>query len=208
MLRLHVPGQRKAQAGISILTVQAPDPIYSAAVSQARVRSRISSCSNSASAAKVPNTRRPAAAVVSILRALPGEHPSAHAAGRQVLHGVAQVRGCGRGGRASRRRAHRQSGACARSCQAPVGRRGRRTRRRGRRGRRRRPRPAARRAAGPATGSRPPLRRGRSRSACVVNGRLRHTVADAVRRAPPCVVSRVGFYLLQRSSVRLCETSS
>ena len=30
------------------------------------------------------------------------------------------------------------------------------------------------RAAGPATGNRPPLRRGRSRSACVVNGRLRH----------------------------------
>ena len=46
---------------------------------------------------------------------------------------------------------------------------------RGRRGRRRRPRPAARRAAGPATGSRPPSRRGRNRSACVVNGRLRHS---------------------------------
>ena len=54
-----------------------------------------------------------------------------------------------------------------------------------------RPRPAGRRAAGPATGSRLPLRRGRSRSACVVNGRLRHTGKDAVQPAPPCVVSRV-----------------
>ena len=42
-----------------------------------------------------------------------------------------------------------------------------------------------RRAAGPATGSRPPLRRGRSRSACVVNGRLRHTGKDPVQPAPP-----------------------
>ena len=33
--------------------------------------------------------------------------------------------------------------------------------------------PAARRVAGPATATRPPSRRGRSRSACVVNGRLR-----------------------------------
>ena len=45
-------------------------------------------------------------------------------------------------------------------------------------------RPAARRAAGPATGSRPPLRRGRSLSACVVNGCLRHTVEGAGRHAP------------------------
>ena len=59
------------------------------------------------------------------------------------------------------------------------------------RGRRRRPRPVARRAAGPATGSRPPSRRGCNRSACVVNGRLRYTDKGAVRRAPPCVVSRV-----------------
>ena len=33
--------------------------------------------------------------------------------------------------------------------------------------------------------------RGRSRSACVVNGRLRHAGEGAVRPAPPCVVSRV-----------------
>ena len=45
-----------------------------------------------------------------------------------------------------------------------------RTRRRDRRGRRRRHRPAARRAVGPATGSRPPSKRGRSRSICAVNG--------------------------------------
>ena len=38
------------------------------------------------------------------------------------------------------------------------------------------------------------------RSACIVNGRLRYTVADALRRAPPCVVSRVGFYVLHTSS--------
>ena len=35
------------------------------------------------------------------------------------------------------------------------------------------------------------MRRGRSRSACVVNGRLRYEGKDAVRPAPPCVVSRV-----------------
>ena len=46
------------------------------------------------------------------------------------------------------------------------------------------------------------LRRGRSRSACIVNGRLRYTGEGAVRRAPPCVVSHVGFYVLQTSSKR------
>ena len=46
------------------------------------------------------------------------------------------------------------------------------------------------------------MRRGRSRSACVVNGRLRHTVEGASRRAPPCVVFRVGFSVLQTSSER------
>ena len=45
-----------------------------------------------------------------------------------------------------------------------------------------------------------PLRRGRSRSACVVNGRLRHTGESAVRRAPQCIVSRVGFSVSQTSS--------
>ena len=43
---------------------------------------------------------------------------------------------------------------------------------------------------------------GRGRSACVVNGRLRHTVEGAVRRASPRVVSRVGFCVLQTSSER------
>ena len=38
---------------------------------------------------------------------------------------------------------------------------------------------------------RPLLRRGRSRSVCVVNGRLRHMGKGAVRQAPPCVVSHV-----------------
>ena len=41
-----------------------------------------------------------------------------------------------------------------------------------------------------------------SRSACVVNGRLRHTGKDPVQHAPPCVVSRVGFYVLQTSMAR------
>ena len=44
----------------------------------------------------------------------------------------------------------------------------------------------ARSAAGTATGSRPPSRHGRRRSACVVNGRLRQTGEGAVRPAPPC----------------------
>ena len=47
------------------------------------------------------------------------------------------------------------------------------------------------RATGPATGSRLLSRRGRSRSACVVNGRLRHDGNGTVQPAPPCVVSRV-----------------
>ncbi len=45
-------------------------PRARAAVSPARVRSRISSRSNSARAAKMPNTRRPPAVVVSILRSV------------------------------------------------------------------------------------------------------------------------------------------
>ena len=44
----------------------------------------------------------------------------------------------------------------------------------------------ARSAAGTATGSRLPSSRGRSRSACIVNGRLRQTGEGAVRPAPPC----------------------
>ena len=35
---------------------------------------------------------------------------------------------------------------------------------------------------------------------CVVNGRLRQADKDAFRRAPRCVVSRVGFCVLQTSS--------
>ena len=37
-------------------------------------------------------------------------------------------------------------------------------------------------------------------SACVVNGRLRYTGTGAARRAPLCVVSRVGFSVLHTSS--------
>ena len=52
----------------------------------------------------------------------------------------------------------------------------------------------------PTASTSPGARRGRSRSACVVNGRLRHTGKGAVRPAPPCVVSRVGFSVSQTSS--------
>ena len=45
-------------------------------------------------------------------------------------------------------------------------------------------RPARAHAAAPATGSRLLSRRGRSRSACVVNGRLRYDGEGAVRQAP------------------------
>ena len=51
----------------------------------------------------------------------------------------------------------------------------------------------------PATGNRPSSRHGRSRSACVANGRLRQAGKDPFQHAPPCVVSRVGFYVLQTS---------
>ena len=101
---------------------------------------------------------------------------------RRALHGVnSGGRGCGRGGRASRRRARRPSGARARNGRVQVGRvyagrevlvdvDG----------------VDARSAAGTATGSRLPSSRGRSRSACIVNGRLRQTGEGAVRPAPPC----------------------
>ena len=57
------------------------------------------------------------------LRSVASEHPQAHPAGRQVLHGVDQNgRGLGRGGRASRRRARRPSAGRADSCRDPAGR--------------------------------------------------------------------------------------
>ena len=37
-------------------------------------------------------------------------------------------------------------------------------------------------------------------SACIVNGRLRHTGKDAVQHVPRCVVARVSFYVLHTSS--------
>ena len=65
------------------------------------------------------------------------------------------------------------------------------TRSRGRRCRRRRPRLAGRRAAGPATGSRPPSRRGRSRSASTLSPRSNTTkwprgaISQTADRTPP-----------------------
>ena len=146
-----------------------------AAVSPARVRSRFSSRSNSASTgAKMPNTRRPAAVVVSICAPLAGEHPQAHAAGRQVLHGVDQLgKVPAQPNRASRRRARRPFAGRAGSCRVPAGRRRRRRRGRGRGWPGRRcPQPGGRRTAGPATGRRRSSRRGRSRSACIANERF------------------------------------
>ena len=52
----------------------------------------------------------------------------------------------------------------------------------------------------PTASTSPGARRGRSRSACVVNGRLRHTGHGALRRAPRCVVSSVVFSVSQTSS--------
>ena len=75
-----------------------------------------------------------------------------------------------------------------------------------------RPRPAPAGASGPVSMLRtgPPHRSGTlatkpgppyaDRAALAVNGRLRHTVEGASRRAPPCVVFRVGFSVLQTSS--------
>ena len=63
------------------------------------------------------------------LRPVAGEHPQAHPASRQVLHGVDEMgEVSGRGGRASRPRARRPSAGRAGSCRDPAGRRGGRRR--------------------------------------------------------------------------------
>ena len=55
------------------------------------VRSRINSPSNSASAAKMPNTNRPAAVVVSSCIPLAGVHPQTHAPHGQVRNGIDEM---------------------------------------------------------------------------------------------------------------------
>ena len=88
-------------------------------------------------------------------------------------------RGCGRDGRVSRPRARRLSSGRVSCCRVPAGRRVRRKRRRGRGWLGRRcHRPAGRPAAGPATGSHPPLWRGRCRC-----GRVGFTAASVVPTA-------------------------
>ena len=144
-------------------------PCGRAAVSPATVRSRISSRSNSASAAKMRNTRRPSAVVVSSCAPWPAStrRPTPRAdRSCTVLTRWARLR--------PRRSSFQTtstsppSAGRASSCRVPAGRRVCRRRSRGRGWPRRRcPRPAGRRAAGPATASHPPSRRGRSRSACV-----------------------------------------
>ena len=146
------------------------------AVSPARVRSRISSRSNSASAAKMPNTRRPAAVVVSICapcpvstrRPTPRVDRSCTVLTRWARVGAAEAVELPDDEHVARPQgAH--TAVESRAVVADAGRevvvdvdgvdaRG--------------PQGVALQVQ--RTGSRPPLRRGRSRSACVVNGRLRH----------------------------------
>ena len=125
----------------------------------------------------MPNTRRPGRGRGVDLRPLAGEHPQAHAAaGGQVVHGVDHMGEVAAPAVELRDDEHvaLPAGRTS-SCGVPAGRRVCRRRSRGRGWPRRRcPRPAGRRTAGPATGRRRSSRRGRSRSACVVNGRLRH----------------------------------
>ena len=126
------------------------------------------------------------------LRALTAEHPQAHAAGGQILHGVAQVgEVAARDGRVSRPRARRPSSGRASSCRVRAGRRDclKRSRGGGWLGRRCL-RLARRRAEGPATGNHPPLRRDRNRSACIANLRLGHEGDGAFLPAPACVLYR------------------
>ena len=134
------------------------------------------------------------------LRALPGEHPQAHAAGRQVLHGVDQV---GEVSAEAVELPDNEHVARPERAHAAV-----------------EPRPVvadtgrevvvdvdgvdARGLQRVALQVQPLgavcfSRRGRTRSACIVNGRLRYTGKNASRHAPPCVVSRVLFYVLQTS---------
>src|SRR5699024_8557766 len=59
--------------------------------SPALVRSEMSSRSNSASAAKIPNTNLPEAVVVSMAAPLAGEHLGSHATFGQVMNNVDQM---------------------------------------------------------------------------------------------------------------------
>ena len=155
-------------------------PRARAARSPATVRSRMSSLSNSASAAKIPKDRRPAAVVVSICAPWPVRTlrptPQLGESGRR-LHQVMQaapqpvelpdyedVAFAQRllAGFEPRTLVRLAGGAIGIDA-AP----------------RRRRRPEARRAAGRATGCRRPSRRGRSRSASFTNVRLRKMAATA-----------------------------
>ena len=95
-------------------------PRARAARRPATVRSRMSSLSNSASAAKMPNERRPAAVVVSICAPLASKDLEANPADRRApsrsLPGDA---GCAPGGRVSRRRVHRLRAAPVRHASRP-----------------------------------------------------------------------------------------
>ena len=88
--RFEPTSRRRSGAITSQFPRQSPDSL-------GELRLRISFRSNSASAAKMPNTRRPAAVVVSICAPLAGEHPQAHAAGGQCTVLTPDGRGCGPG---------------------------------------------------------------------------------------------------------------
>ena len=159
-------------------------PRARAALSPAIVRSRISSRSNSASAAKIPNTRRPAAVVVSISAPWPAStrRPTPRADRSCTVFQVGQI--------AAKAVEFRDDEhiTLPQGAQAVV-----------------ESRPVVAYAGGevvvevhlvdvgvaqgvalqvPATGSRRSSRRGRSRSACVANGGLGHESAGAFQRAP------------------------
>ena len=148
----------------------------------------------------MPNTRRPAAVVVS--------HPQTHPAGRQVLHGVDQV---GEVSAEAVELPDHEHIALAQDAQAAVETRpvvadaGREVVVEVDRVVRRRP-PAGRRAAGPATGSRR-SRRGRSRSACVANERLRHGGAGS-GLTDACQGSRLRRYFSRSSTTGRAPASA
>ena len=127
----------------------------------------MSSRSNSANAAKMPNTGQPPAVVVSICAPSPRARAGRHLGPTGPAPCRPGARGCGPAGQASRRRARRRLAGRAgmppsRGALPSLLRLGPRRADRVRPHRR-----GGRRAAGRATGSRPPWRRGPSRPACL-----------------------------------------
>ena len=145
-------------------------PLMRAADSPAIVRSRINSLSNSASATKMPKTRRPDVIVVSICAPCPVRTRSPTPRpdnASTVLTRYARLRPS-----RSRRQAHLRSGERAGSSPARAVRPGHRTPGPHRSSAGRRSLHAGHRAADPGTGIHRISISGRSRSACFANARL------------------------------------